>query len=190
VFLELGFERASMDEVAARAATSKRTLYAHFGNKENLYREVVELVRGAYLARIGRPSEYSADPNEAVVLFLARVSQLVLWESVVRTCRLAISEAERLPDASRDYFDAMFGTAQRRLAEFLVTELDVVPERAESVTSALLARTVYAPLLATLFAFDRPIPGTADGTGPAGEVDLAAIRIIVGELLSDDLQPR
>jgi hypothetical protein len=29
VFLETGYERASMDAVAARAGTSKRSLYAH-----------------------------------------------------------------------------------------------------------------------------------------------------------------
>src|SRR5580698_6907535 len=34
VFLEMGFERASMDVVANRAQTSKRSLYAHFQSKE------------------------------------------------------------------------------------------------------------------------------------------------------------
>ncbi|MET0427351.1 MAG: helix-turn-helix domain-containing protein, partial [Microvirga sp.] len=42
VFLELGFERTSMDEVAGRAATSKRTLYAHFESKEKLFLAVIE----------------------------------------------------------------------------------------------------------------------------------------------------
>jgi AcrR family transcriptional regulator len=34
VFLESGYDRASMDVVASRAKTTKRTLYAHFANKE------------------------------------------------------------------------------------------------------------------------------------------------------------
>jgi len=37
VFLEMGFERASMDVVASRAETSKRSLYAHFESKEKLF---------------------------------------------------------------------------------------------------------------------------------------------------------
>ena len=51
VFRELGFERASMDVIAARAGVSKRTVYAHFENKERLYLSVVELVRGLSLGR-------------------------------------------------------------------------------------------------------------------------------------------
>jgi AcrR family transcriptional regulator len=45
VFLELGFERASMDVVAARAATSKRSLYAHFESKDKLFLAVVDIAR-------------------------------------------------------------------------------------------------------------------------------------------------
>ena len=48
VFLEMGFERASMDVIAARAQTSKRTLYAHFESKENLYLAIIEIVREMY----------------------------------------------------------------------------------------------------------------------------------------------
>jgi len=43
VFLEMGFERASMDVVAARAETSKRSLYAHFESKEKLFLAVIDL---------------------------------------------------------------------------------------------------------------------------------------------------
>ena len=52
VFLEMGFERASMDVVAGRAETSKRTLYAHFESKEKLFLAVIELVRGLFLGRL------------------------------------------------------------------------------------------------------------------------------------------
>ena len=52
VFLEMGFERASMDVVAARAETSKRSLYAHFENKEKLFLAVIELVRGGAIGKV------------------------------------------------------------------------------------------------------------------------------------------
>ncbi|MFG2191836.1 TetR/AcrR family transcriptional regulator [Streptomyces sp. NPDC048639] len=42
VFAELGFRAATMDDIAARAGTSKPTLYAHFGNKDDLYRRCAE----------------------------------------------------------------------------------------------------------------------------------------------------
>ena len=44
-FLEGGFERTSMDAIAARAETSKRSLYAHFPTKDALFLAVLERIR-------------------------------------------------------------------------------------------------------------------------------------------------
>ena len=41
-FLELGYERASMSEIAARLGGSKATLYGYFPSKEDLFVHVVE----------------------------------------------------------------------------------------------------------------------------------------------------
>jgi AcrR family transcriptional regulator len=72
VFLEMGFERASMDVVASRAETSKRSLYAHFESKEKLFLAVIELVRGLFLSRLRMPADYSEKPAEALTLFCGR----------------------------------------------------------------------------------------------------------------------
>ena len=42
VFLESGFEGASMAEIAARVGGSKATLYGYFGSKEDLFVEVTQ----------------------------------------------------------------------------------------------------------------------------------------------------
>jgi len=59
VFTEKGFDAASMDEIAARARASKRTVYNHFGSKEKLFQAIV----GDYLARQAevRPVAYLPD---------------------------------------------------------------------------------------------------------------------------------
>ena len=127
VFLEMGYERASMDVVAARAETSKRTLYAHFESKDKLFLAVVDLVRELYLGRLKVPEDYSDDTAEAVVLFCGRFLQLLLWQPALRTCRLGIAEAERLPEASAQYFDAIFTVTHARLAAFLDQRYDLEP---------------------------------------------------------------
>src|SRR3954453_14769402 len=81
VFLEMGFERASMDLVAARAETSKRSLYAHFESKEKLYLAVIELVRGLFLGVLKMPGDYSEKPGEALTLFCGRYLETLLYES-------------------------------------------------------------------------------------------------------------
>lgn len=42
VFIETGYELASMDRISEAAGVSKRTVYNHFGSKENLFQAVVE----------------------------------------------------------------------------------------------------------------------------------------------------
>ena len=41
VFGEMGFERASMDEIAARTGASKATVYGYFGSKQELFLAVI-----------------------------------------------------------------------------------------------------------------------------------------------------
>lgn len=42
IFISLGYELASMDKIAEKANVSKRTVYNHFGNKENLFEVIVD----------------------------------------------------------------------------------------------------------------------------------------------------
>lgn len=42
VFQEMGFDHASMDEIAARVGSSKATLYRYFDSKETLFMELVQ----------------------------------------------------------------------------------------------------------------------------------------------------
>jgi TetR/AcrR family transcriptional regulator, regulator of autoinduction and epiphytic fitness len=41
VFISMGYELASMDKIAETAGVSKRTVYNHFGSKENLFQAIV-----------------------------------------------------------------------------------------------------------------------------------------------------
>ena len=45
-FSEKGLSGARVDEIAARAKVNKALLYQHFGNKEELYKTVLETVYG------------------------------------------------------------------------------------------------------------------------------------------------
>jgi TetR/AcrR family transcriptional regulator, regulator of autoinduction and epiphytic fitness len=41
VFISVGYDLASMDKIAETAKVSKRTVYNHFGSKENLFQAIV-----------------------------------------------------------------------------------------------------------------------------------------------------
>jgi AcrR family transcriptional regulator len=176
VFLETGYERASMDTVAMRAETSKRSLYAHFESKDKLFLAVLDLVRELYLDKLKTPDAYADDPAEAVTRFCGRFLQLMVWEPQVRTCRLSIAEAERLPGNSNAYFDAIFAGTYERLGAYLAERYAM--DRADSAALAedLLDRTVLPRLFRTLLNVEKVIKDTPEATTLAADVDLDAIR--------------
>lgn len=179
VFLEAGFERASMDQIAARAETSKRTLYAHFESKDRLFLAVVDLVRELYLDRLGTPGDYAGDGAEAVALYCGRFVQMLLWEPNVRMCRLGVAEAERLPAAAARYYEAVFDSTHLRLADFLGTRYGFAPGEAERTAYALVARAVHPSFTRALFGVEPPRTAQPDPAAIAADVDLAPIRAAV-----------
>ena len=185
VFLETGYERASMDAVAARAGTSKRSLYAHFESKDKLFLAVLDFVRELYLRQLQTPDAYAGDPAEAVTLFCARFQQLIVWEPQVRTCRLSIAAAERLPGSSAAYFDGMFASSYQRLSDYLAGRYALDQAASTALAEDLLARSVLPRLLRTLLGVEDPIKDSPDEAALAQDVDLAAIRKLVTGTLAD-----
>lgn len=183
VFLEMGFDRASMDVVAARAETSKRSLYAHFESKEKLFLAVVDLARELYLGRLKTPDAYHQDTTEAVILYCGRFLQLILREPALRTCRLGIAEAERLPDASAQYHQAIFETSRTRLTAFLTRHHNLTPTTADDIATQLLARTLYPRLHRALLGVEPPLPIEVDETTLTTDIDFTPIRNAATELL-------
>jgi AcrR family transcriptional regulator len=119
VFLEAGYERTSMDVVASRAKTTKRTLYAHFANKEALFLAVLKFLNGFFLGRLRTPDAYSEKPSEALVLFCGRFMETLLWEGAIRMCRVCASEAARFPEESAQFCYVLFNQVEARPAAYL-----------------------------------------------------------------------
>jgi AcrR family transcriptional regulator len=183
VFLELGFERTSMDVVAARASTSKRSLYAHFPSKDVLFRAVFDLARTMYLNRLKTPDTYSQDATEAVTVYCARFLQLLLREPALRTCRMGIAEAERLPEASSQYHDAIFRTSQDRLTAFITEQFRIQEPASAELATDLLGRSLHPRFFQALFGVEKPLPVGSDEDSLHTDVDVDRIRGFVTTLL-------
>lgn len=183
VFLEAGFEGASMDAIAARALTTKRTLYAHFENKECLFLAVVDFLRDLLADKIKMPGDYAGDPTEALVLFCSRFQQILRWGPAIRTCRLGIAEAERFPEGAARFYEATFGTARERVALFLRERFGLTTAQSTRTTEALFGRVLLPSFTRALFGVDPVAQQWLDeeAIGPAR--DLESIRTAVAQLL-------
>lgn len=186
-FLESGFERTSMDAVAARAQTSKRSLYAHFPTKDALFLAVVDRVHDLFRGRLRTPDHYTddpADPAEAVALFCGRFLQLLGWAVVLRTCRMGITEAERLPEAAARLYEVFFGTATERLATYLRGQFGLDAAAGEALAARLLGMTVYPALPRALFGIGELREDLPDEASIETDVDMTAIRRAAESALS------
>lgn len=97
VFLERGFEGASIEEIAEAASAGKPTIYARFPNKQALFTAVVErLVRRnttfETLSYVGGSIEERLDALANVIL------TRLLAPETIGLIRVAVAEARRFPD--------------------------------------------------------------------------------------------
>ncbi len=182
VFLELGFERASMDEVANRAKTSKRSLYAHFENKDALFLAVIELVRGLFLARLKQPQDYAAKPAEALALFCARYLEAMLYEASVQLVRITLAESTRFPAGAAQHHDTMFAEVERRIADYLRASVGVSARAASEAAQRLIGQILYPRFARALFGLEALV-ADFDDRALSPLIDLRPIRRAVGELL-------
>ena len=181
VFLEMGFERASMDIVARRAATSKRSVYAHFENKEKLFLAVIELVRGLFLTRLKQPGDYSDRPAEALVLFCARYLQTMIYEASVQMCRVSMAESERFPEQSALYFDVLFTQVQARLSAYLKATFHLSTKVSVDAAQKLVAQVLLPQFPRALFGMDALAPSLEqDAPTPSLQIRRAVAELIDG----------
>jgi TetR/AcrR family transcriptional repressor of mexJK operon len=118
LFLQKGFSGTSMDDIAAQASVSKQTVYKHFADKDQLFREIVLQMteRAETFVHDIESRPWSGD-LEADLRGLAR-DQLaaVLQPELLQFRRLVIGEADRFPDLAAIYYERGPGRVLATLA--------------------------------------------------------------------------
>ncbi|MDQ6701639.1 MAG: TetR/AcrR family transcriptional regulator [Pseudomonadota bacterium] len=119
IFLERGFTETTMQLVAARAGASKETLYRHFGNKEELFAEIVR----RRSARITGGQDGELDMNETPREVLGRLGLSLLdfltCADSLSFSRVMVAEAVRAPELGRIFYAQGPARVHRELARYL-----------------------------------------------------------------------
>lgn len=108
LFLDRGFDRASVDDVAARAEVSKQTVYKQFESKAALFIAVVQAMTGPPAARVHaemRDPETASGVKQALMGHGERLLNIALAPKLMRLRRLAISETDRFPELGRALYE-------------------------------------------------------------------------------------
>ncbi|QOL14647.1 TetR/AcrR family transcriptional regulator [Dickeya dianthicola] len=98
VFQEMGYERASMNEVAKRAGGSKATLYNYFPSKEALFETVVRTYSTRFLAEAAAELDLPEDGPRSLEDKLTRFGEkmmhvLIGGNPALQIYRIVVGEA-------------------------------------------------------------------------------------------------
>ena len=98
VFLERGFEGASVEEIAEAARSGKPTIYARYSNKQALFAAAYASALAARTARLASHTPAGTTLEERLTHLGEALLQEVLTSEWIGLIRLAIAEARRFPD--------------------------------------------------------------------------------------------
>ena len=118
VFMDLGFDGASMGEIARAAAVSKGTLYVYFADKNRLFEAIVEetaLEQG----EIAFDSGPAGDAETTLRQFGAAYIGMILRPEGGSAIRTVMAIAERMPEVGRRYYERVLQKTINRLAGHL-----------------------------------------------------------------------
>jgi len=118
VFLDLGFDGASMGEIARSAGVSKGTLYVYFADKSRLFEAIVEeeqIEQGKIAFNFDRGRDLPTTLGE----FGRAYIQLLCRPGGGSAIRTVMSIAERMPEVGRRFYDNVLARTVNRFAAYL-----------------------------------------------------------------------
>lgn len=118
LFMSLGFNGASMGEIAREAEVSKGTLYVYFQNKEQLFEACIEEKRRAHFDRV-LDFDPSLPIEEQLTRYGTTLAAFVTSPAVIMAMQTVIGIAEQMPDLGRRFYEKGPGAGAAAFAEFL-----------------------------------------------------------------------
>jgi AcrR family transcriptional regulator len=154
IFLERGFEGASIDEIAEAARSGKPTIYARFPGKEALFTAVVMRSVAANVEHLEAYTPTGATIEQRLDNVAVTVLEWILLSDSISLMRVAIAEAPRFPDLATSVYAMARERGAQAMARLLAeaaqsNELGALPAFAPEhvvTTTRLFQDLVILPL--------------------------------------------
>lgn len=118
VFMDLGFDGASMGEIARAAQVSKGTLYVYFADKSALFEAILEQ-EALQHGQVAFNFDPARDAETTLKEFGQAYIHLLCRPGGGSAIRTVMAIAERMPDVGRRYYARVLDKTINRLSDYL-----------------------------------------------------------------------
>jgi TetR/AcrR family transcriptional regulator, mexJK operon transcriptional repressor len=123
IFLQEGFDRASVAAIARIAGSSKETLYSRFSTKEELFEAVISRKTEILLRKFSRVLAQNQPIEKVLEQYGRNLLEFMLRPEMQRLSRTLIACAPQFPELAGDFWRICPKREQEQLAEYLETQV-------------------------------------------------------------------
>src|SRR5215468_10761824 len=163
VFLALGFDAASMSDIARKAGVSKGTLYVYFDSKEALFQAIAHEQCHAQAEQVFALDHQDHDVERVLTRLGTNFVRFLCRPEHVAPVRTVMGISERMPEIGRAFYETGPITGMSRVAAYL--EAQITAGELEIEDTQIAAAQFLESCLATLL---KPIL-FGFGTAPSEE---------------------
>lgn len=123
VFMRLGFDAASMNDITREAGVSKGTLYVYFKNKEDLFRAIIERQKLRIFGQLQEILRRGGPVAETLHDFGVLFSTHLLSDRTIHAMRTIIGVIDRMPSLGSTFMPAGSKGGPVMLADYLMSQM-------------------------------------------------------------------
>jgi AcrR family transcriptional regulator len=119
IFLQHGFDAASMNDIARKAGVSKGTLYVYFENKEQLFEAIVHEECQVHAERTFNLDSTDHDVDGVLTRLGFAFLEFLCRPEKASALRTVIAIADRMPEIGRVFYETGPALGIEKLADYL-----------------------------------------------------------------------
>lgn len=124
MFLEMGYEKASMNNLVKRSGSSKSTIYKHFRSRQALFIAVLDEIIRDHMEPIENLDLTTLSIEEGLKLIGRTSLKVITSQDFVNLCRIIYAEAERIPYVGNTYYEHGPKRGMAGVAKYLSTMVE------------------------------------------------------------------
>ena len=157
IFLENGFDGASMNDITRAAGVSKGTIYAYFPSKEALFEELIRQDKREQAESMTPITDETVSIREMLETLGLRMLKALLTPESIARIRLVMGISPRFPSIGRTFYETGYAYGVEKLGNCLarkqtqgLIDLDDAQEAARVFFDLSFSRPVRFALLGVM----------------------------------------